>query len=83
MPVIITNSTSSPVFVPLNSGSTLRLSPAERSMQLAEVEIKNNSNVEKLRRLRMIDIELVTDQSTSSKAKETKAKSEKASQPKD
>ncbi len=83
MPVIITNSASSPVFVPLNSGSTLRLSPAERSMELAEVEIKSNSNVEKLRRLRMIDVELITDQSTSSKSKETKAKSEKAGQPKD
>lgn len=82
MPVIITNSASSPVFVPLNSGQTLRLSPAERSDELAEVEIKSNPNIEKLQRLRMIDIELITDQSSASKPKEAKSKSERSAQPK-
>ncbi len=88
MPIKITNLASTAAFVPLNSGPTLRLSPGETSEELADVEIKSNSHVEKLQKLHLIAVELLTHQSSSSSPKEAKSKSEtsakeKSTKPKD
>ena len=72
----ITNLASRVVFVSLNSGSTLRLSPGTSSEELADVEIKSNPKIEKLQKLRLIGVEEVTDQPRSSKLKEAKTESE-------
>lgn len=80
MPTKITNLSSRVVFVSLNSGSTLRLSPRATSEEVADVEIKSNPKVEKLQQLRLIAVEPITDQPSSSKPKPAKAKSEKRSE---
>ena len=48
MPVAITNLTSRPLIVALNSGASLRLSPGEVADKVPDVELKNNSKIEKL-----------------------------------
>jgi hypothetical protein len=60
MPVVITNLTSSPLYVPLNSGSNLRLSPGAASIDVNDVELKDNLQIDKLRRMRAIAIETRT-----------------------
>jgi len=57
MPVAIRNLTSRAIYVPLNSGTNLRLSPGEVSVALHEVELKNNSKIERLRLQRDIAVE--------------------------
>jgi hypothetical protein len=57
MPVAIRNLTSRPIFVPLNSGTNLRLSAGAVSDYVHEVEVKDNSKVDKLQRLRAIAVE--------------------------
>jgi hypothetical protein len=88
MPTKITNLAARIVFVSLNSGTTLRLSPTTTSDEIADVEIQDNAKVEKLQKLRLIAVEQITDQPLSSKPKETKSKSEtpakeKSAEPKD
>ena len=48
MPVAITNLTSRPLLIALNSGSSLRLSPGEVADKVPDVELKNNSKIDKL-----------------------------------
>jgi len=57
MAVAIRNLTSRAIYVPLNSGTNLRLSPGEVSGEFHEVELKNNSKLEKLRLQRAIAVE--------------------------
>ena len=57
MAVAIRNLTSRAIYVPLNSGTNLRLSPGEVSGEFHEVELKNNSKLEKLRLQRAIVVE--------------------------
>ena len=57
MAVAIRNLTSQAIYVPLNSGTNLRLSPGEVSGEFHEVELKNNAKFEKLRLQRAIAVE--------------------------
>ncbi len=57
MPVAIKNLTKRPLFVSLNSGTDLRLSPGEIAAGIRDVELKDNHKVEKLLQLRAIAVE--------------------------
>jgi hypothetical protein len=57
MSVVIRNLTPRPIFVPLNSGTNLRLSSGEVSDDVHDVELKNNAKVDKLLLQRAIAIE--------------------------
>ena len=48
MSVAITNLTSRPLLIALNSGASLRLSPGEVADKVPDVELKNNSKIDKL-----------------------------------
>jgi len=48
MPVAIKNLSSRPIFVPLNSGANIRLSPGEVAEKIPDVELKDNTKVDKL-----------------------------------
>jgi hypothetical protein len=61
MPVAIKNLTLRPVYVPLNSGTNLRLSPGEVAGAVADSELRNNSKIEKLRSRRAISVEPQAD----------------------
>jgi hypothetical protein len=56
MPVAIKNLSSRPIYVPLNSGANLRLSPGEIAENVHDVELKDNSKIEKLRNQRIIAV---------------------------
>jgi DMSO/TMAO reductase YedYZ molybdopterin-dependent catalytic subunit len=56
MPVTIKNLTATMVYVALNSGDTLRLSPGQTSGEIQDSEVTNNLKVDKLKRQRMIAI---------------------------
>jgi len=60
MPVAIKNLTARPLFVSLNSGTNLRLSSGEVAGQVPDVELKNNSKIEKLISQRAIAVESQT-----------------------
>jgi hypothetical protein len=57
---------STPVLVPLSTGTTLRLSPGQVSDLLPDVEVANNPKVEKLRRQGQIDVESAAPAATDS-----------------
>jgi hypothetical protein len=57
MAVAIKNLTQRPIFVSLNSGTELRLSPREVAADIHDVELKDNAKVEKLLRQRAIAVE--------------------------
>lgn len=57
MAVTITNLTARPIYVPLNSGENLRLSPRATSGAVDDVEVKGNATVQKLLSQRMITVE--------------------------
>ncbi|MER2624877.1 MAG: hypothetical protein ABTS22_13185 [Accumulibacter sp.] len=57
MPVAIRNLTSRPIFVSLNSGTSLRLSASEVASQVPDVELKNNAKIDKLIAQRAIAVE--------------------------
>jgi hypothetical protein len=57
MPVIITNLSSTPIIVPLNSGASLRVSPGTVSDAIPEVEVKDNPKIDKLLGQRVIAVE--------------------------
>jgi hypothetical protein len=58
MPVKISNLLGSgPIFVPLNTGANLRLSPGQTSEELSDVEVVDNAKVEKLFARGVIDIQ--------------------------
>jgi hypothetical protein len=48
VPVTIKNLTRSPLFVPLNSGIHIRLSPGASTQDVNEVELKDNAKITKL-----------------------------------
>ena len=54
MQVTITNLTSRPVWISLNSNSSLRLSPGGKVEKIAEVEVRDNAQVRKLWERRQI-----------------------------
>ena len=57
MPVTIRNLTSSPLFIPLNSGPNLRLSPGASSADVNDLELKDNVKIGKLLSQRSIALE--------------------------
>jgi len=78
MPVAIRNLSSTPVFIPLNSGTNLRLSPGEVADQIPDVELQGNSKIEKLLSQRTIAVEKPTGSEKSTKS-EKRAESEEKS----
>jgi len=48
MPVKIENLTMKPVLLRLNSGKTLHISPRTTSIEIMDVEVKDNTMVQKL-----------------------------------
>ena len=56
MPVAIRNLSSRPLTIPLNSGANLRLAPGEVSQKILDVEVKDNSKIDKLLSQRAIDV---------------------------
>jgi hypothetical protein len=83
MSVTIKNLTSRSLFVPLNSGTNLRLSPGEVSEEVHAMELKENSKIEKLKRQRAIAIELRKEEEGGAKQAEKTAetKAEKTNGP--
>ena len=62
MPVKISNLLASgPVLVPLNTGTTLHLSPGETSQELPDVEVADNAKIEKLLARGVINVERLED----------------------
>jgi hypothetical protein len=53
----IKNLTLRPIIVPLNSGTNLRLSPEELSSDIPDVELKDNTIIDKLQRQRTIAVQ--------------------------
>jgi hypothetical protein len=71
MTVKIKNSlVSGPVAIPLTNGQSLRLSPGEESRELPDIEATGNAKVDKLRRLRVIEV-VVTESATGDSDAET------------
>jgi hypothetical protein len=62
---------SGPLLVPLVRGGTLRLSPGRVSGELDDVEVLDNAKVEKLRAMRLIDVEPVEEEKPRRAAKRT------------
>jgi len=60
-----------PLIVPLNSGTNLRLSPGEVSDDVHDVELKENSKIEKLLRQRAIAVEPCVVEAGGAKAGKT------------
>jgi hypothetical protein len=56
MPYTISNLTSRPIIIPLNSGVHVRLSPGEASAEISDVELKDNAKVGKLEQQRAIAV---------------------------
>jgi hypothetical protein len=57
MPVKIKNLlTSRPLWIPLTTGATVRISPGQVSAELSDVEVANNTKVDKLSEQGMIEI---------------------------
>jgi hypothetical protein len=54
---------SGPLVVPLSSGVSVRLSPGAATDELADVEVANNAKIDELQELRLIDLELVAEES--------------------
>jgi hypothetical protein len=55
--------TSGPVWVPLTTGGSVRLSPGESSSELPDVAVTDNAKVDKLRELGVIGVETVAEAS--------------------
>jgi hypothetical protein len=53
--------TSGPVWVPLTTGSSVRLSPGQTSGELPDVVMAGNAQADRLRELGVIDVETVTE----------------------
>jgi hypothetical protein len=64
----IKNLTSRPIFVPLNSGTNLRLSPGKTATGVSDHELKGNAKVEKLLGLRAIAVETESEKVSSDKS---------------
>jgi len=77
MPVAIKNLTARPLFVSLNSGTNLRLSSGEVAGQVPDVELKNNSKIEKLISQRAIAVESQTKKAIAAHATKPAAHSRK------
>ncbi len=71
MSVAIRNLTPRPIFVPLNSGTNLRLSPGEISAVFHDVELKANPKIDKLLCQRAITVERAGEESDAAKPTET------------
>lgn len=56
MPVEIKNLTNRPVLLRLNSGNTMHLAPSKISTQILDVEVNNNSKVQKLKDRKIISL---------------------------
>jgi hypothetical protein len=76
MPVSVRNLTSRHMFIRMNSGYHLRLSPGAVSGDLSEVELNNNPKIDKLRGKRAIALETRTPTDAAKSAAEPAAKSE-------
>jgi hypothetical protein len=50
---------SGPVWVPLTTGGSVRLSPGQTSAELPDVAMAGNAQADKLRQLGVIDVETV------------------------
>jgi hypothetical protein len=61
VPFTITNLILRPVIVPLNGGTNLRLSPGEASRDIPDVELKDNSKIDKLVRQLAIAVRSQTE----------------------
>jgi len=57
MAAAIKNLTDMPIYVALNSGTGLRLSPGEVASDIHDVELKDNAKVEKLLQRQAISVE--------------------------
>lgn len=57
MPVVITNLSSTPILVPLNSGGSLRVSPGKVSDAVPDIEVKDSPKIDKLLSQRAISVE--------------------------
>jgi hypothetical protein len=64
----IKNLTSRPIFVPLNSGTNLRLSPGKSATGVSDIELKGNAKVEKLLGQRAIAVEAESEGASSDKS---------------
>ena len=62
MSLTITNKTRQLLTLTLNSGETVHLAPSEISLQLSEIETKDNAKIQKLLSEGMIEIDVVSDQ---------------------
>ena len=67
MPVALRNLSARSLFIPLNSGTNLRLSPGEVAQQIPDVELKDNSKIEKLLSQRAIAVTKQKEQKDSDK----------------
>ena len=56
--------TSGPVWVPLTTGSSVRLSPGQTSAELPDVAMAGNAKADQLRQLGVIDVETVAEEPT-------------------
>lgn len=68
MPYTISNLSSRPIIVSLNSGRNLRLSPGRASEEIRDVELKDNAKVDKLKQQRVIAVEQQGDAASSREA---------------
>lgn len=62
-----------PLVVPLNSGSTVRLSPGQSSPDLEDVEVAHNPKVDRLARQGLIEVEAVTDKGRGAESEDSAA----------
>jgi hypothetical protein len=61
MAAAIKNLTQRPIFVALNSGTELRLSPGETAADIPDVELKDNAKLQKLQQQHAIAVETEGD----------------------
>ena len=62
MPYQIENLTIRPVLMSLTTGDTMRLAPRETSSKLRDVEVNNNSKIQKLHAQRVIALHEIQGQ---------------------
>jgi hypothetical protein len=61
MTFAIKNLTLRPIIVPLNSGTNLRLSPGETARDIPDVELKDNTKIDKLLSQHIIAVQAETE----------------------
>jgi hypothetical protein len=64
----IRNLTSRHIFVRMNSGSSVRLSPGKTASGVSDIELKDNPTVEKLLGQRVIAVEAESEAASSDKS---------------